>query len=223
MSAMSTKRRNTRKLKPDLSAAEIKFCQAVITEASATEAFHQVWPHVQRVSAASGANLLLRQDKIANYIRKLQNDATEAAGVTTEGLARSYKQAVYVDRRGVFDKDGKVLNPWEWPQELADIVKEFEVEEQVLKSVGEGETTETVLKRKYKIKFDDRHAARESLAEWRGMIGGGRDKDKGKVEEDAGPKKPTVVRLPDNERDNPLPEIDDAGTVEDGTNPEEIS
>lgn len=149
-------------IRPDLSLAEIRFCQHYAKSNNATQAFiaAEFANHPASDSAANTrAARLLRKRQIRDYIQDLRAAACESAKITTEDLARSFREQAYADRTAIFKADGSMKPPSQWPKELRSLITGLEVT-----TDKDGDTT-------YKVKFERSTEAKKILAQWRGMIG----------------------------------------------------
>ena len=99
----------------------------------------------------------------------------DAERVTTPRIAQSLAREAFADRTAVFDAEGAVRPPSEWPAEVVAISVGYEVTESVDPRTG------AVAARRVKVKFADPLKALKTLAVWRGMIGA-----KGLVNREAG-------------------------------------
>jgi hypothetical protein len=168
-----------------LTAAEIRFCQYVFSGMSGMAACAKAFPHYTESSLETVPGRLLREDRIRDYIRALQDQATSVARVTVEKLVRSAEQSGWGSRVLIFDDDGHMLPPKQWPEWLQIEVQGLEVTERTDRETGEKITT-------YKMKFSKASEARDMLAKWLGML----DKDKDK---DAGQTQAAIVQMPAKE------------------------
>jgi len=172
-----------------LTAAEVRFCHDVFSGMTARAACKKNFPHLAESSFETVPSRLMAEQRVREFIRELQDQATSVARVTVEKLVRAAEQSGWGSRVLIFDDDGHMLPPKQWPEWLQIEVQGLEVTERTDRETGEKITT-------YKVKFSKASEARDMLAKWLGML----DKDKDK---DAGQTQTAVVTLPAKE---PIPE-----------------
>lgn len=166
MSAGKKKRRVKHKtFGPPLSARDIRFCQKIVCDdTSVYEAYLAAGfpPKPNRNATDVAAFRLVRNRKIRDYIRELQDYAAEAAKVTIEELAADWRAIKNADMTQLVGKNGEYLHPHKWPKKLAKTIESIELGE-----VG------IIRKRMIvkKVKLTSKAAAIAKLAEWKKMIG----------------------------------------------------
>ncbi|MBX9625620.1 MAG: terminase small subunit [Gemmataceae bacterium] len=184
MAAPKTTRRRHKTDRPPLTVREVRFCQAVAVGGNGYRSYLDAGfpPRGTRAATDQAVRRLVRKRQIREYIRKLQQEAADAAMVTVERLAQQLARAAFADRRKLFGADGRLLPPPDWPDDVAACVEGVDVEE------GRGEGTGGKSRvRTTKVRTARRAEALRVLAEWTGMIG----PEKGKASAAAHP--PLVV------------------------------
>jgi hypothetical protein len=167
---MAVPKKKRRKLKhktekPLLSVQDVRFCQKIVTENLSTyEAYRQAgYPEKPTRNATDTAAFrLVRNRKIREYIRHLQNVAAKAAQITVEEIAAGIANIIKFDVRKIIDKNNNVLPAHKWPDHIAAAIESIEWGE-----VG------TMRKRIVvkKVKTSSKLAAYAKLAEWKRMTG----------------------------------------------------
>lgn len=160
-------------IRPDLSIQEIRFCQAYATNnQNAMQAYRDAgFPNPPPNDNALGVRAfkVLRRAKVREYIQDLKDAACEAAKVTTEDLARAWREQAYADRTKIYNADGTMKPPGQWPMELRSLI------------VGLETITDGLGKTTWKVKFERSTEAKKVLSQWRGMIGGDKDAEADKA------------------------------------------
>jgi len=171
----AAKRPLTHSTRPDvetLSFNDIRFCQHYAAHGNAAEAYRQA--DYRNSKSSDGAVRHAAHDKltkanIRRYIRLLRQQAADAARVTVDELAVGFTQVAYADRTGVFNPDGTMKPPGEWPAELRSIIAGVEAED--IEEWDDDRKCKVTVGRRWKVKFERSMEARKVLAQWRGMIG----------------------------------------------------
>jgi phage terminase small subunit len=159
---------------PPLSARDVRFCQLWVETGNGTRSYIDAgFPHANENVAHSGAVRLLRKDTIRRYIRKIQTEAAEAAGVTVEYLARGFKRAADVDPTRLMGPDGEMLPPSEWPDDVRQCITRFEVEElteRVPDPDRPGRKKKVAVGTRWKVWLENKTECRKVLAQWKRML-----------------------------------------------------
>jgi phage terminase small subunit len=154
---------STRAFQGEISLADERFCQHFAEHSNATEAYRQARYHnstgtPQAVCMAALGRL--KKPYIAARIREIRKQALDAAQVTPARIAQSFSQQAFADRTAIFNTDGSMKHPREWPVELRAIIAGIEV----IPPKRPGG------KPRYKVRFESGTEAKKVLASWRGMI-----------------------------------------------------
>lgn len=163
-------------IRPDLSLPEIRFCKIYVdNKGNGIQAWRDADfpgpPPASENATSKRVWLLLRKPQIGEYIRELRNDACEAATITVESLAKSFKEQAHADRTLIFDEQGRMTNPRTWPKELRSIIAGIEVDNIEEWVTVDGERVKQVVGQNWKVKFERSTEAKKILAQWKGMIG----------------------------------------------------
>lgn len=165
------KRRRHKTDPPPLSAREIRFCQIWVETGNGTRSYIDAgFPHGSENSAKVMALRLLRKVTIREYIRTLQQHASEAAKVTVEELAAAMAGIVRADRRRLYDRRGRILLPHEWPDDVAATVEQVDSDE-LFEPVPGAKGKKRLKGYTRKVKTASRVAAAAKLMEWKRMTG----------------------------------------------------
>lgn len=173
--------------KPALTASEVRFCVLWVDRGNATQCYIDAGlpAKVDRVATAKAASDLFRKPDISAFIRNLQTAAADAAKVTVTTLARGLQRSAEKDLRKLYDRQGRIKLPHEWPDELAAVIEGVESEELFEYVDGIDPDTGKKCRRKElvgyvrKVKTTNRTEAQKVLAQWKRMIG--QDADAGKA------------------------------------------
>lgn len=159
---------------PPLSAREIRFCQFYADTGNATRSYIDAGlKHSDPDVARTMAFRLLRNVHVRTYVRRLQADAAEAAGVSVEYLARGFRRAVDADVTRLFGPDGEMLPPSQWPADIRLCVSRIEVEE-LTESRPDPKNPRRKKKvrvgTKWKVWLENKTECRKVLAQWKRML-----------------------------------------------------
>lgn len=116
-------------------------------------------------SAASQGSRLLKNDKVSQEIARRRSEVLESAELTTEGVLRSLRQALFFDPRKLYREDGSLKPITELDDDTAQALSGFEVLEEY---AGRGEDRALAGFTK-KVKWLDKNAAREQAAKVLGL------------------------------------------------------
>ena len=149
-----------------LSFREVRFVNAYLEHGNATQAARDAG---YRSSSETGlrflAHKLLTKPNVGEKIRNALGHYLDAEMITAPRIAQALGHQAFGDRTAIFDKDGAILMPSEWPKELHAIIVGFDVTETVNPRTGH------VIARRFKVKFAEPTKALKVLTTWRGMIG----------------------------------------------------
>jgi len=158
---------------PELSLREIRFCQLYAETENATQSYVDAGFSHGRPTAGQLAFRLLKKVQIREHIQDLRDAACESAKITTAKIARSLSQQAFTDRRAVFDTQGRMKPPHQWPKELAACIAGIEVDnlEEWKVDTESGGRKKAIVGYRWKVKFERSTEAKKILAQWLGMIG----------------------------------------------------
>jgi hypothetical protein len=111
----------------------------------------------------------LRDDRFKKVRELLDEIAIDDLDVGTRRIITEYSRIAFADIRGVFDSEGRLLPPHEWPDEVAAAVESVETQEKRLKGADGQFINEWELVRK--IRSHDKLRALEFLATWKRIAG----------------------------------------------------
>lgn len=165
--AGDTPKRRHKTEPPPLTLQEIRFCQRWVEHGSGPRAIEEAgFSNASQNARYNHAFRLLRKPKIREYIRVLQQAAADAAHVTTTIIAQGLARTAFADRRKLYDpKTGRLLDPHEWPDDVAATVESIDTDE-IHDSDGQ------VVGYSKKVRTAKRTEAQKVLAQWLRMIGG---------------------------------------------------
>ncbi|WP_157469338.1 terminase small subunit [Gemmata sp. SH-PL17] len=176
---LPTKRQRRHKRKPPLSATEVRFCVLWVDKKNATQCYIDAgFPEKpNRVATAKAASELLKKPDISAFIRNLQTAAADAAKATIEVIAQGLARSANKDLRKLYDANGCIKPPHEWPDELAAVIEGVETEElyewveRPHPDTGKMARARELIGYVRKVKTTNRTEAQKTLAAWRRMIG----------------------------------------------------
>jgi phage terminase small subunit len=156
--------RSTRPFQGELSLADERFCQHFAEHGNATAAYRQSGYHNSAGAddaVRQAARYNLTKAHIALRIREVRRQALDALQVTPARIASSFAHQAFADRTAIFNADGTMKHPRQWPAELRAIVAGVEL---IPPKRAGGRP-------RYKVRFESSTEAKKVLAQWRGMIG----------------------------------------------------
>ena len=129
--AARRRRRKHKTTPPPLSAREIRFCQFKAEGRTGYAAYLAAgFPEKPTRGAIDTAIWrLVRKREIREYIRELQRTAADAAQVNANAVVQGLSRIAFADRRKLYGKDGTLLPPHKWPDEIAAAVAGVKTEE----------------------------------------------------------------------------------------------
>lgn len=145
-----------------------KFALAYFRCGNASEAYREAYNtgKMKPESVNRCAKQLMDNAKIASRVAELRNASAERAEIDDAELLREAKRLALSDIRGLFNPDGSVKPPSEWPDAVAAAVASIEVFEEF---EGSGDLR-TLIGHTKKLKFWDKNSALERLFKHRGLF-----------------------------------------------------
>jgi phage terminase small subunit len=156
-----------------LSLPEIRFCRLWLEhDENASAAYRDAkFPGVSEGSVGEMASRLLKKVEIQEYISELREQASDAAKITIEKIAQGLSHIAFANRGDLYDEDGTLKHPRDWPKDVAATVEGIETEE-LFETVSEkGQPKRRELKgHTRKVKTARRTEALKTLAQWKKMV-----------------------------------------------------
>ena len=143
-----------------LTAKQRRFVQEYIVDLNATEAAKRAG-YSERTAYSQGQRLL-KNAEVQTAIGKAQTVREKRTGITADRVLKELARIGLSDIRQLFDSDGRLLRPEEWPDAAAAAVASIEV---VTRNVGEGEVEHVA-----KIRAWDKPRALEMAGKHLGMF-----------------------------------------------------
>jgi phage terminase small subunit len=140
-----------------LSDQQERFCQEYVRTLHITKS--AIVAGYSPTSAASSGSRLLTYAKIQARIQELMDERAKRVQVESDGILLELSRVGYSDVRGLYNDDGTVKHPTEWPTDLARAVASIEVEE-LFEGSGDSRTWIGYTK---KVKFWPKNNALELL------------------------------------------------------------
>lgn len=135
------------------------FCREYMRDFNGTRAYKAAGFNVTSDgSAAANASRLLKDDNVKAYMEELRQEFFMNAEITTEQIIAQYKKLAFNDARSLYNEQGELKDPKDWPDEIAAAVVSFEV------AVDEDGN---VIK---KVKLIDRKGSLDSLSRINGLF-----------------------------------------------------
>lgn len=133
-----------------------RFCEEYLVDLNTTQA--AIRAGYSKKTAYSQGHDLLKKPEVSQYIQALRLEQQKRTGIESDAVVRETAKLAFSDVRGLFNEEGTLLPPSEWPDELAGAIAGIDVVET---STGKGnETTFDYVK---KIKLWDKNSALEKL------------------------------------------------------------
>lgn len=118
---------------------EERFCLEYPKDLNGTLAMKRAGFRGKKTSAAVEASKLLKNPNVVGKIRTLMKERDERVQIDSDEVLREMARLGYSDLRGLYNDDGTIKHPKEWPDELARAVASIEVEE-LFEGSGENRT-----------------------------------------------------------------------------------
>ncbi len=105
------------------------FALAYLEAGNASEAYRQAYNVTSATpkSVNEAASKLLKNAKVAARIAAIQGEAASKVTLSLERTLRQVASIAYVDPRRLFDAKGALLQPKDWPDDIAAAVASIEV------------------------------------------------------------------------------------------------
>ena len=178
MSEPDPEPKRTATKRPALSAREVRFAAAVAEHGNASQAYRAAgFPARAPESTWVLAFRLLRKPAVRELIREMQAEALDSARCSVDRIAQGLSRAAFADLRKLYDRQGRILLPHQWPDELALAVDAIESEDLFETVEGTDPDTGAKVRRKElagyarKVRLTGRAAALKTLAAWKRMVG----------------------------------------------------
>lgn len=144
-----------------LSAFQDLFCIEFTKDLNATQAYKRARnnPKLKYRSAQVEGSKLLSNPIIVGKIQTLMQKRSERIQIDSDEVLRELSRIGYSDLRELYNEDGTIKHPKDWPEELARAVASIEVEE-IFEGHGENRTWTGYTK---KIKFWPKDRALELM------------------------------------------------------------
>lgn len=113
--------------KVKLTPKQERFVQSYLQHFNASKAAREAG-YSEKAAAVTGS-ILLRNSKVQQRINDLRGDMAGGFNVSRERLAQELARIAYGDPRAIFDKEGRMLPPDQWPDEVAATISSVETEE----------------------------------------------------------------------------------------------
>lgn len=154
---LTTKVEKTRR-KSELTVKQLRFILGIFDEQlTSTDAYLKyvaLSPELDRKSAGDAASRLLARPEIRKYMREVQEHELQTAAVTFNRLVHTSAAIAFADRTKMFNEDGSIKPPHEWPRDLQIACDGVEIEEKDGWVEGEdGEMVRGVVGRKIRVKM----------------------------------------------------------------------
>lgn len=144
-----------------LSEFESRFCQEYIIDLNATQAFIRAGSKANPNSAGVEASKLLGKPKIQAQVEHLADERSKRTQLDGDKVLGDLNSISSSDIRALYDEKGCILQPHQWPDDIAMAVKEIQVDE--LKEWNPDTKTMDFIGYTKKIKFWDKIKTRELI------------------------------------------------------------
>jgi phage terminase small subunit len=134
-------------------AAQYEFCLAYLTNGyNATQAYLSAHPDVKNPTARVEGHRDLTKPNIQRYLASKLGNRWKAWDMEAEEASARLAQDARADLRLLFDEDGALLDPKDWPDELANSIESYEAEKGKVKLVSKLHARRTILELTGKLK-----------------------------------------------------------------------
>lgn len=113
----------------ELSAQRELFCQNYVVDSNATQSYLAAYPHVTPRTAATEGGKLLKKPDIARRIRDLRQAQINRVEVRQDDVLRELLRLGTIDAAELYNEDGTIKKPKDWPKHLGACISSVEVEE----------------------------------------------------------------------------------------------
>lgn len=152
-----------------LTAKQEKFAQEFILKGIASEAYRIAYPTSLKWpdrTVHSKASLLLSNGKVLARVEELRNELKVKFDISAERLLLEQSRIALFDFRRLFDADGKLINPEDFPDDAAAAVSSVKVSRQRLVGAeGDEPRKEEIVE----LKLWNKNTALESLFKNKGL------------------------------------------------------
>lgn len=143
----------------NLTPQQERFCEEYLKDLNATRACERAGYKGNEKTLAATGSRLLRIDKVTVRCQEMMNARSERTKVDSDTILRELLKLATSDLRKLFQENGALKNPDEWPDDVAMAVAGVEVLEE-FEGYGEDRTWIGYTK---KVKFWDKPKALELL------------------------------------------------------------
>ena len=150
-----------------LTAKQQRFVEAYVANPNGAQAAIRAGYSARTARVIASENL--RKPEIADAIDKATETRQARENIRIEKVREQLARIAYADITGVFDEDGQIRDPSQWPDELKRVVK-YSKSERVRRNRNGDETARVVTRLKVEIQGQLR--AMDLLAESLGMFPG---------------------------------------------------
>ncbi len=140
------------------------FCQEYVKDLNGTQA--AIRAEYDEKSARHQASRLLTNDHVCALIKQLNEKKLRSVKVDAETILTELLRLATSDIRKLFNENGGILPPNEWPDDIAKAVSSIQVDE--LFDYDNGQKNQVGLTKK--IKLWDKNAALDKLAKHLGLL-----------------------------------------------------
>ena len=109
-----------------MTAREVRFANHYLENGNRTAAARHAGFQGSPEVLCHTANTLLRKSQVAEFLRDGIERFMRTECITRQMVAESLGYDAFADRTGIFDEDGDVLPPTEWPDELKGMLQSYE-------------------------------------------------------------------------------------------------
>jgi hypothetical protein len=160
--------------KPHLSAREVRFCVLWVELDNVTRSHKEAgYTSASDNAHLQAGKLLLRKPHIRAYIRRLQDDAARAAGVTLESIMAGFRRGEQANLAEVTLDDGTLMPFNQWPEHLQLATKSLTLDpvSLLISDPADPARMIRVERTRLKVVMEDRTECRKILAQITRVLG----------------------------------------------------
>ncbi len=140
---------------------QARFIAEYLKDLNGTEA--AVRAGYRESSARHTASRLLQKPHIKAEVQRLQAEQLDKAGITAQGVLEQLRRIAYLDPAVIYDENGSVKNPRDWPVAARTALTSFDV-------VRNRTAADGLLERVVKVRLESKLQALEMLAKHFGLL-----------------------------------------------------
>lgn len=156
-----------RERKPNnLTINQEKFCHEFVLTGNGSEAYRRAYPKSlewKETAVACAGSKMLSRGNVSERIKELRGEVKKKFDISAERLLQEQARLALFDFRNIFDENGKLIDPKNFPDDVAAAVSSIKVSR--VRSADSGEGVEEVIE----LKLWNKNTALDSLFKNKGL------------------------------------------------------